>query len=49
MARAITDILMNWNLSFDKLIATSADNGSNIVAAFGILDFIIPKPLWSQS
>ena len=43
VARAITDILMNWNLSFDKLIATSADNGSNIVAAFGILDSLFPS------
>jgi len=34
IACAITDILDNWNLSFKKLIATTTDNGSNIVAAF---------------
>lgn len=38
IACAITDILDNWNLSFKKLIATTTDNGSNIVAAFRTLD-----------
>ena len=38
IACAITDVLDNWNLDFKDLIATTTDNGSNIVAAFRILD-----------
>ena len=38
IAIAITDILDNWNLDVKKLIATTTDNGSNIIAAFRILD-----------
>ena len=34
IAYAITNVLDNWNLSFNNLIATTADSGSNIVAAF---------------
>lgn len=38
VACAITDVLDNWNLSFKNLIATTTDNGLNIVAAFQMLD-----------
>ena len=38
VACAITNVLDNWNLSFKNLIATTTDNGSNVVAAFQILD-----------
>ena len=40
IACTITDILDNWNLSFSQLIATTTDNGSNMVAAFHNLDTI---------
>jgi len=34
IAIAITDIPDKWNLDVKKLIATTTDNGSNIIAAF---------------
>ena len=36
-ADAITDILDNWGLSRNDLVATTTDSGSNIVSAFRIL------------
>ena len=41
IACAIIDFLDNWNLSFKKLIATTTDNGSNIIAAFRILESLL--------
>jgi len=40
IADAIVDILDNWELSTNGLIATTTDNGSNIVAAFRSLRFL---------
>ena len=37
IAAALQDILENWNLSTEKLIATTTDNGSNYIAAFNSL------------
>ena len=34
IADAIQDILLNWGLSVDNLVATTTDNGSNFVRAF---------------
>ena len=31
------EILTNWKLNPDKLVATTTDNGSNVVVAFEIL------------
>ena len=40
IADAVTDILENWGLHTDGLIATTTDSGSNVVAAFRILDLL---------
>ena len=32
------DILANWNLSQDKLVFTTTDNGSNFISAFDLLE-----------
>ena len=40
IADAITDIFDNWKLSIEKLVATTTDNGSNMIAAFNILDLL---------
>ena len=34
VADTICDILLNWVLSVDDLVATTTDNGSNFVSAF---------------
>ena len=38
IADAISDILDNWDLSRDNLVATTTDSGSNIVSAFRIMN-----------
>ena len=38
IADAISDIFENWNLDMKKLVATTTDNGSNMIAAFNVLD-----------
>ena len=39
IAETLKDVLANWNLDHDKLIATTTDNGSNFVAAFQSLEW----------
>ena len=34
IVETLKDVLTNWNLDHDKLVATTTDNGSNFVAAF---------------
>ena len=34
VADAVLDILENWGLDKDKLVAVTTDNGSNVVVAF---------------
>jgi len=38
LAEAFQDILANWNLSQDKLVFTTTDNGSNFISAFDLLE-----------
>ena len=40
IAEAFVDVLGNWDLAISKLVATTTDNGSNVVAAFNSLDWI---------
>ena len=40
IASALNDVLNNWELSAEYLVASTTDNGSNIVAAFRSLDWI---------
>ena len=40
IAEAITDILDNWELPPDKVVATTTDNGSNVIAAFSDLGWL---------
>ena len=39
IAEAFQDILANWSLTPDNLVATTTDNGSNFVSALQILDW----------
>ena len=34
LSEAVTDALANWDLKPDQLVATTTDNGSNIVAGW---------------
>ena len=38
LAEAFQDVLGNWNLSQDKLVFTTTDNGSNFISVFHILE-----------
>ena len=38
IAEAITKVIENWNLKLTNLVATTTDNGSNVLSAFRILD-----------
>lgn len=38
LAEAFQDISVNWNLSQDKLVFTTTDNGSNFISAFDLLE-----------
>ena len=40
LSEAVTDVLANWDLTPDQLIATTTDNGSNIVAGFRSLGWL---------
>ena len=40
LADAITDVLANWDLRADQIVATTTDNASNIVAAFNLLGML---------
>ena len=40
IAEAITDILDNWELPPDKLVATTTDNGLNVISAFSGLGWL---------
>ena len=40
IADAILDIFDNWQLSKDKLVATTTDSGANMVAAFNNLNLL---------
>ena len=40
IADAILDIFDNWQLSKDRLVATTTDSGSNIVAVFNNLNLL---------
>ena len=37
LAEAFQDILANWNLSQDKLVITTTDNGFNFISTFELL------------
>ena len=37
IGEAIQDILMNWNLTPDSLVATTTDNGSNFIAGMDLM------------
>lgn len=39
IAEAIKDILENWELSPDNLVATTTDNGSNFIAGMAVLEW----------
>lgn len=39
IAETLNDVLANWNLDHNKLVATTTDNGSNFVAAFQSLEW----------
>ena len=49
IADAITNILDNWGLSRNDLVATTTDSGSNIVSAFRILNLTEPHTQFHQS
>ena len=38
IAEAILDILENWGLNRENLVATTTDNGSNFIAGMGVLE-----------
>ena len=38
IADAVTDIFDNWRLQVKNLVAATTDNGSNMIAAFNILN-----------
>ena len=40
IAEAFCDIFDNWQLSTDKLVATTTDSGSNVVSAFKTLKLL---------
>ena len=40
IADAKSDIFDNWNLGMKKLVATTIDNASNMIAAFSLLDLL---------
>ena len=40
IAKAFCDIFDNWQLSTDKLVATTTDSGSNVVSAFKTLKLL---------
>ena len=40
IADAKSDIFDNWNLGMKKLVATTIDNASNMIAAFNLLDLL---------
>ena len=39
IVETLKDVLTNWNLDHDKLVATTTDNESNFVAAFQSLEW----------
>jgi len=39
IAEALKDVLANWSLDHNKLVATTTDNGSNFIAAFQNLEW----------
>ena len=40
LSEPVTDVLANWDLKPDQLVATTTDNGSNIVAGFRSLGWL---------
>ena len=38
IAEAFQDVLGNWNISVSRVTASTTDNGSNFVAAFGSIE-----------
>ena len=40
LSEPVTDVLANWELTIDQIVATTIDNGSNIVSAFRRLDML---------
>ena len=40
IAKAVTDVLNNWDLTTDQLVATTTNNGTNIVAIFSSLEWL---------
>ena len=40
LADAVTDVLGNWDLRADQVVATTTDNAANIIAAFNLLGML---------
>ena len=40
LADAVTDVLANWDLNLDQIVATTTDNAANIIAAFNSLGLL---------
>ena len=40
LADAVTDVLGNWDLRVDQIVATTTDNAANIIAAFNLLGML---------
>ena len=38
IAEAFQDVLANWNISMSSVTASTTDNGSNFIAAFGSIE-----------
>ena len=40
LADAVTDMLGNWDVRADQVVATTTDNAANIIAAFNLLGML---------
>ena len=40
LSEAVTNVLANWELTIEQIVAITTDNGSNIVSAFRCLDML---------
>ena len=40
IAKSVTDILANWELETQNLVAATTDSGANVISAFRVLDLL---------
>ena len=49
IAKGVTDILANWELETQNLVAATTDSGANVISAFRVLELLIKdKLIWAE-